>query len=105
MQMAGVSVVQAVCQELEQKFYEGWFHWETLKQHDAASVLKLFIRELPHPLLTVEYLSAFMSVLSECYGTGLRDRVTGPVSGGLVCLDLQLLDLSGLLSSEDEDFD
>ncbi|XP_036405064.1 rho GTPase-activating protein 18 [Megalops cyprinoides] len=55
--------VKAVCQELEAKFYEGLFPWESLKQHDAASVLKLFIRELPHPLLTVEYLSAFISVL------------------------------------------
>lgn len=55
--------VKAVCQELEQKFYDGLFPWETLKQHDAASLLKLFIRELPHPLLTVEYFSAFVSVL------------------------------------------
>ncbi|XP_007259744.3 rho GTPase-activating protein 18 isoform X1 [Astyanax mexicanus] len=55
--------VKAVCQELEQKFYDGLFSWETLKQHDAASLLKLFIRELPHPLLTVEYFSAFVSVL------------------------------------------
>ncbi|KAF7694500.1 rho GTPase-activating protein 18 isoform X1 [Silurus meridionalis] len=55
--------VKTVCQELELKFYEGLFPWETLKQHDAASVLKLFIRELPHPLLTVEYFSAFFSVL------------------------------------------
>lgn len=55
--------VKALCQELEAKFYEGTFPWETLKQHDAASMLKFFIRELPHPLLTVEYLSAFISVL------------------------------------------
>ncbi|XP_035279265.1 rho GTPase-activating protein 18 [Anguilla anguilla] len=55
--------VKAVCQELEARFYEGTFPWESLKQHDAASVLKLFIRELPHPLLTVEYLSAFIAVL------------------------------------------
>ncbi|KAL7889053.1 hypothetical protein AOLI_G00040270 [Acnodon oligacanthus] len=55
--------VKTVCHELEQKFYDGLFLWETLKQHDAASVLKLFIRELPHPLLTVEYFSAFISVL------------------------------------------
>uniref|UniRef100_A0AAY4C1C2 Rho-GAP domain-containing protein n=1 Tax=Denticeps clupeoides TaxID=299321 RepID=A0AAY4C1C2_9TELE len=53
--------VKVVCQELETKFYEGLFPWESLKQHDAASVMKLFIRELPHPLLTVEYLSAFIS--------------------------------------------
>ncbi|XP_013999818.1 rho GTPase-activating protein 18 isoform X2 [Salmo salar] len=55
--------VKAVHVELEGKFYEGLFSWESLKQHDAASLLKLFIRELPHPLLTVEYLSAFMAVL------------------------------------------
>ncbi|XP_071006536.1 rho GTPase-activating protein 18 isoform X2 [Oncorhynchus clarkii lewisi] len=55
--------VKAVCVELEGKFYEGLFPWESLKQHDAASLLKLFIRELPHPLLTVKYLSAFIAVL------------------------------------------
>ncbi|XP_024275749.1 rho GTPase-activating protein 18 isoform X2 [Oncorhynchus tshawytscha] len=55
--------VKAVHVELEGKFYEGLFSWESLKQHDAASLLKLFIRELPHPLLTVEYLIAFMAVL------------------------------------------
>ncbi|XP_077076666.1 rho GTPase-activating protein 18 isoform X5 [Siphateles boraxobius] len=55
--------VKAVCQELEHKFYEAMFPWESLKQHDAASLLKLFIRELPYPLLTVEYFYAFISVL------------------------------------------
>ncbi|XP_016408460.1 rho GTPase-activating protein 18-like [Sinocyclocheilus rhinocerous] len=57
--------VKAVCHELEHKFYEGVFPWESLKQHDTASLLKLFIRELPYPLLTVEYFNAFVSVLSE----------------------------------------
>ncbi|XP_030638484.1 rho GTPase-activating protein 18 [Chanos chanos] len=55
--------VKTLAQELEVKFYEGWFPWESLKQHDAASLLKLFIRELPYPLLTVEYFNAFISVL------------------------------------------
>ncbi|XP_056116594.1 rho GTPase-activating protein 18 isoform X2 [Rhinichthys klamathensis goyatoka] len=55
--------VKAICQELEHKFYEGMFPWESLKQHDAASLLKLFIRELPYPLLTVQYFNAFASVL------------------------------------------
>ncbi|TRY59133.1 hypothetical protein DNTS_032390 [Danionella cerebrum] len=55
--------VKVVCQELEQKFYDGRFPWENLKQHDAASILKLVIRELPFPLLTVEYFSAFVDVL------------------------------------------
>ncbi|XP_034018098.1 rho GTPase-activating protein 18 [Thalassophryne amazonica] len=54
--------VKALCQELESCFYDGLFPWHHLKQHDAASLLKLFIRELPHPLLTVEYLSAFIAV-------------------------------------------
>lgn len=56
---------QGLCQELEAKFYEGTFNWENVKQHDAASLLKLFIRELPQPLLTVEYLKAFQDVQSE----------------------------------------
>lgn len=54
--------VKALCQELESSFYDGLFSWGQLKQHDAASLLKLFIRELPHPLLTAEYLNAFISV-------------------------------------------
>ncbi|KAM3602413.1 uncharacterized protein V6R79_003542 [Siganus canaliculatus] len=54
--------VKSLCQDLESSFYEGSFPWQQLKQHDAASLLKLFIRELPHPLLTVEYLNAFIDV-------------------------------------------
>ncbi|XP_004702279.1 rho GTPase-activating protein 18 [Echinops telfairi] len=54
--------IKNLCQELEAKFYEGTFNWENVKQHDAASLLKLFIRELPHPLLTVEHLRAFQDV-------------------------------------------
>lgn len=54
--------VKALCQELESSFYDGLFSWGQLKQHDAASLLKLFIRELPLPLLTAEYLNTFISV-------------------------------------------
>ncbi|XP_013921304.1 PREDICTED: rho GTPase-activating protein 18-like [Thamnophis sirtalis] len=54
--------VKNLCQELESKFYEGTFNWDSVKQHDAASLLKLFIRELPQPLFTVEYLKAFQDV-------------------------------------------
>ncbi|KAF5920033.1 hypothetical protein HPG69_014399 [Diceros bicornis minor] len=54
--------IKNLCQELEAKFYEGTFNWESVKQHDAASLLKLFIRELPQPLLSVEYLTAFQAV-------------------------------------------
>lgn len=58
------SQFQSLCQEIESSFYDGMFPWQQLKQHDAASLLKLFIRELPHPLLTVEYLNAFIAVNS-----------------------------------------
>ena len=51
-----------MCQDLESGFYEGVFPWQQLKQHDAASLLKKFIRDLPHPLLTVKYLNAFIAV-------------------------------------------
>ncbi|XP_036003464.1 rho GTPase-activating protein 18 isoform X1 [Fundulus heteroclitus] len=54
--------VKSLCQELESSFYDGTFQWNQVKQHDAASLLKLFIRELPYPLLTVEYLNAFLAV-------------------------------------------
>ncbi|XP_064412194.1 rho GTPase-activating protein 18 isoform X2 [Latimeria chalumnae] len=54
--------VKSLCEELEAKFYEGTINWDNVKQHDAASLLKLFIRELPHPLLTVKYFSAFQAV-------------------------------------------
>ncbi|XP_060908329.1 rho GTPase-activating protein 18 isoform X1 [Labrus mixtus] len=54
--------VKSLCQELESSFYDGTFPWQQLKQHDAASLLKMFIRELPHPLLTVEYLNVFLAV-------------------------------------------
>ncbi|XP_073532166.1 rho GTPase-activating protein 18 isoform X2 [Phyllobates terribilis] len=57
-----VSRIKSLCMELEAKFYEGTFNWDTVKQHDAASLLKFFIRELPLPLLTVEYMKAFHSV-------------------------------------------
>lgn len=54
--------IKTLCQELEAKFYEGTFNWDTVKQHDAASLLKHFIRVLPQPLLTQEYLNAFIDV-------------------------------------------
>ncbi|XP_051881212.1 rho GTPase-activating protein 18 isoform X2 [Pristis pectinata] len=54
--------IKSLCEELEARFYEGTLHWENVRQHDAASILKLFIRELPHPLVTLEYLDAFLAV-------------------------------------------
>ncbi|XP_007883044.2 rho GTPase-activating protein 40 isoform X1 [Callorhinchus milii] len=48
--------------ELEENFYQKTFDWEKVNQNDAAGLLKMFIREMPHPLLTTEYLSAFAAV-------------------------------------------
>ncbi|XP_042372109.1 rho GTPase-activating protein 18-like, partial [Plectropomus leopardus] len=39
------------------------FDWSTVRQVDAAGLLKLFIRELPTPLLTHTHLSTYCSVL------------------------------------------
>ncbi|XP_038655729.1 rho GTPase-activating protein 18 isoform X2 [Scyliorhinus canicula] len=56
------SRIKSLREELETKFYEGIINWENVRQHDAASILKLFVRELPHPLVTLEYLDAFLAV-------------------------------------------
>uniref|UniRef100_UPI003AAD1FA1 uncharacterized protein n=1 Tax=Centroberyx gerrardi TaxID=166262 RepID=UPI003AAD1FA1 len=39
------------------------FDWSAVRQADAAGLLKLFIRELPTPLLTHTHLSAYRAVL------------------------------------------
>ncbi|XP_028820972.1 rho GTPase-activating protein 28 isoform X6 [Denticeps clupeoides] len=53
------SRVKHLRQELESKFYEDRFDWEQVRHNDAAGLLKMFIRELPHPLLTLQHLPAF----------------------------------------------
>ncbi|KAL8179385.1 UNVERIFIED_CONTAM: hypothetical protein K2H54_065745 [Gekko kuhli] len=49
-------------QKLESSFYSGFFHWDEVHQNDVSGLLKRFIRELPTPLLTAEYLPAFAAV-------------------------------------------
>ncbi|KAK5897661.1 hypothetical protein CgunFtcFv8_015147 [Champsocephalus gunnari] len=41
----------------------GGFDWSSVRQVDAAGLLKLFIRELPTPLLTHTHLSTYRAVL------------------------------------------
>ncbi|TRY86556.1 hypothetical protein DNTS_035084 [Danionella cerebrum] len=41
------------------------FDWDQVRQNDAAGLLKMFIRELPHPLLTQQHLPAFMAAQTE----------------------------------------
>nr|XP_033770933.1 rho GTPase-activating protein 40 isoform X2 [Geotrypetes seraphini]XP_033770934.1 rho GTPase-activating protein 40 isoform X2 [Geotrypetes seraphini] len=54
--------IKSLQQKLESDFYAGLFSWEEVHQNDVSGILKRFIRELPMPLLTAEYISAFASV-------------------------------------------
>ncbi|XP_073539894.1 rho GTPase-activating protein 40 isoform X2 [Phyllobates terribilis] len=54
--------MKSLQQRLEKNFYAGLFSWDEVNPHDAAGLLKLFLRELPAPLLTAEYLPAFTAV-------------------------------------------
>ncbi len=54
--------LQLLQQNLEANFYSGHFSWDEVSPNDAAALLKKFIRELPAPLLTPEYLNTFSAV-------------------------------------------
>lgn len=54
--------LQLLQQKLETSFYSGQFSWEEVNPNDAAALLKKFIRELPSPLLTSEYVNTFSAV-------------------------------------------
>ncbi|XP_043083017.1 rho GTPase-activating protein 28 isoform X1 [Puntigrus tetrazona] len=56
--------VKHLRQELDLKFYEDRFDWDQVRQNDAAGLLKMFIRELPYPLLTQQHLPAFTAAQS-----------------------------------------
>uniref|UniRef100_A0A671KX04 Rho GTPase-activating protein 18-like n=1 Tax=Sinocyclocheilus anshuiensis TaxID=1608454 RepID=A0A671KX04_9TELE len=58
------SRVKYLRQELELKFYEDRFDWDQVRQNDAAGLLKMFIRELPYPMLTQQHLPAFTAAQS-----------------------------------------
>ncbi|XP_050773282.1 rho GTPase-activating protein 40 isoform X6 [Gopherus flavomarginatus] len=54
--------IKSLEEKLESDFYTGLFHWDEVRQNDVSGLLKRFIRELPTPLLTAEYLPAFAAV-------------------------------------------
>ncbi|XP_034269840.1 rho GTPase-activating protein 40 isoform X1 [Pantherophis guttatus] len=56
------SRIKCLEQKLENEFYTGFFRWDEVHQNDVSGLLKRFIRELPTPLLTAEYLPAFAAV-------------------------------------------
>ncbi|MEJ1279015.1 Rho GTPase activating protein 40 [Cricetulus griseus] len=53
-------------QKLERDFYAGLVSWDKVHPNDASDLLKRFLRKLPAPLLTAEYLPAFAAVPSAC---------------------------------------
>ncbi|XP_061544266.1 rho GTPase-activating protein 40 isoform X2 [Phycodurus eques] len=57
-----LSRIKLLQQNLEANFYTGQIKWEEVSPNDAATLLKKFIRELPAPLLTTEYLNTFSAV-------------------------------------------
>ncbi|KAJ8322115.1 hypothetical protein KUTeg_000586 [Tegillarca granosa] len=54
--------VKQLRSELEEKFYSGTFSWVDVVPNDAAALMKQFLRELPIPLLTHDYIEAFAQV-------------------------------------------
>ncbi|KAL4218017.1 Rho GTPase activating protein 18 [Mactra antiquata] len=60
-----VTRVKQLQQELEERFYQGTFIWaDDLTPNDIATLMKQFLRDLPVPLLTDEYIEAFAQVES-----------------------------------------
>ncbi|KAJ7338701.1 hypothetical protein JRQ81_012603 [Phrynocephalus forsythii] len=66
------SRVKSLRQEIEAKFDEGIFDWDQVRNNDAAGLLKMFIRELPSPLFTMEYLPAFITLVEKIASVKLQ---------------------------------
>ncbi|XP_053382104.1 rho GTPase-activating protein 18-like isoform X3 [Mercenaria mercenaria] len=57
------SRIKQLRQEFEERFYQGTFIWaDDLTPNDVAALLKQFLRDLPVPLLTDDYIEAFAQV-------------------------------------------
>ncbi|XP_055997359.1 rho GTPase-activating protein 18-like [Ostrea edulis] len=54
--------VKQLRKDLEDKFYMEEFSWDDVLPHDVAALMKQFLRELPHPLLSHEYIEAFAQI-------------------------------------------
>ena len=57
--------LQQLRDEIERDFYDGKFSFNDLRVNDAVGLLKQFLREMPTPILTFEYVNAFALVESE----------------------------------------
>lgn len=69
---------QLLQQNLETNFYSGNVSWDEVSPNDAAALLKKFIRELPAPLLTAEYLNTFSAVRGQRAKLHLRHNEAVP---------------------------
>ncbi|XP_052764019.1 rho GTPase-activating protein 18-like isoform X4 [Mya arenaria] len=56
------SRIKTLRQEIEERFYQGTFVGQDLTPNDVAALMKQFLRDLPVPLLTEEYIEAFAQV-------------------------------------------
>ncbi|CAH2284848.1 rho GTPase-activating 28 [Pelobates cultripes] len=59
------SRVKSLREELEAKLPDNTFDWNKVRSNDAACLLKMFIRDLPAPLFTMEYLPAFITLVEK----------------------------------------
>ncbi len=54
--------IKQLREEIESTFYEGKFKFEDLRINDVVGLLKQFLRDLPSPILTSDYINAFAMV-------------------------------------------
>ncbi|XP_022106871.1 rho GTPase-activating protein 18-like isoform X2 [Acanthaster planci] len=54
--------IKQLREEIETLFYEGKFKFEDLRVNDVVGLLKQFLRDLPTPILTLDYINAFAMV-------------------------------------------
>ncbi|KAK2179936.1 hypothetical protein NP493_466g05057 [Ridgeia piscesae] len=57
-----VTRIKSIREEIEDRFNCGKFSWDDMRPNDIAGLFKQFLRELPIPLLTFEYIDAFAQV-------------------------------------------
>eukprot|EP00800_Vazella_pourtalesii_P014264 TRINITY_DN3599_c0_g1_i9.p1 TRINITY_DN3599_c0_g1~~TRINITY_DN3599_c0_g1_i9.p1 ORF type:complete len:488 (-),score=72.14 TRINITY_DN3599_c0_g1_i9:30-1493(-) len=57
-----VARIRKIIEDIECSFYNGRFSWDRLATKDLASILKQFIRDMPSPLVTHEFLETFLVI-------------------------------------------
>ncbi|XP_071947085.1 rho GTPase-activating protein 18-like isoform X2 [Antedon mediterranea] len=75
--------IRVLKQDIEENFYDGKFNFDEIRVNDMVGLLKQFLRELPTPILMMEYISGFAQI------ERIPDR-----KRQLQCLNLLILVLS-----------